>query len=246
MTAILAIDTATEACSAALWVDGEVSWRYRIAPREHAKLILPMAEELLGEAGLDGDRLDAVAFGRGPGSFTGVRIGTGVAQAMAFAWEKPVVPVSNLAAMAWQRLRETSAEFVYTAIDARMGEVYFAAFQRGDASVEACLVERVCAPEQVASIPEVRDAHAVGSGFASYREALMVALDGSLAGDAVDVEALPNARYLVELAANDFARGRAVADYAAQPVYLRDQVAVKAKERGSLGDPGSRSPDRRG
>ncbi|HED40783.1 MAG TPA: tRNA (adenosine(37)-N6)-threonylcarbamoyltransferase complex dimerization subunit type 1 TsaB, partial [Chromatiales bacterium] len=127
---LLAIDTATEACSAALSINGEISERYEIAPRQHATLILPMIDSLLSEAGITLAQMDAIAFGRGPGAFTGVRIGVGVVQGLAFSIERPVVPVSSLAAMAYGAMAKFNATNVLAGIDARMGEVYWGAYQR--------------------------------------------------------------------------------------------------------------------
>ena len=129
---ILAIETATEACSAALYNDGEIICRYELAPRKHTQLILPMMDAILEEAGVTRSSLDAIAFGRGPGAFTGLRIAVGIAQGLALAVDKPVIPISTLGAMAQQVLETTSnvinsAEAAFIpAIDARMGEVYWA------------------------------------------------------------------------------------------------------------------------
>jgi tRNA threonylcarbamoyladenosine biosynthesis protein TsaB len=120
---LLAIDTATEACSAAIYIDGETVQRYRIAPREHSHIILPMIDELLAETGCYLSAMSAIAFGRGPGSFMGVRIAAGVTQGIAFAHDLPVVPVSTLAAIAQTAHVQTQAEKVLAAIDARMNEV---------------------------------------------------------------------------------------------------------------------------
>ena len=123
---LLALDTATEACSAALYIDGEIKQEYQLAPREHTRLILAMVESLLVEAGITIKQLDALAFGRGPGSFTGVRIATGAVQGMAYGADLPVVPVSTLASIAQSVHDEHQAESVLTAIDARMQAVYWA------------------------------------------------------------------------------------------------------------------------
>ena len=120
---LLALDTATEACSAALYIDGEITQKYEIAPRKHSSLLLPMVDTLIKDAGISKTDLDAIAFGRGPGSFMGVRIATGVAQGIAFALSLPVVPVSSLAAMAMVNYTETGATHNACAIDARMNEV---------------------------------------------------------------------------------------------------------------------------
>lgn len=234
MPRILALDTATEACSVALG-DGEAVFsRYQLAPRKHARLLLPMVESVLDEAGLAGSDLDALAFGRGPGSFTGVRIATSVVQGLAFAWDLPVIGVSDLAALAMRALREDRGERVYCALDARMDEVYFAAYEDVDGLPLECVSERVCPPDLVPQAFEddrsVKGEVAsrvvgVGSGFGRYREVLMSRL-GALS--AVDEAYFPDAADLLPLALADWHAGAAVAAYQAQPLYLRDQVAKKA------------------
>ena len=162
---LLAIDTSTEACSAAVLIDGEIRERYRLAPREHTHLILPMIDELLRESDLKVGGLDAVAFGRGPGAFTGLRIAAGVVQGIAFGADLPVVPVSSLAALAQGGYRETGACRVLAAIDARIQEVYWAACEFDDAGqLQMIGDEVVCSPEQV-PIPGGDDWHGVGSGW---------------------------------------------------------------------------------
>ncbi|UCE90616.1 MAG: tRNA (adenosine(37)-N6)-threonylcarbamoyltransferase complex dimerization subunit type 1 TsaB, partial [Pseudomonadota bacterium] len=126
---LLAIETATEACSVALAVDGDVRDRFEIAPRGHAGLVLPMAKALLAEAGLGLRELDALVFGRGPGAFTGLRIAAGVVQGLAYGAELPVVPVSSLATLAQGVSAQTGASDVLAVFDARMGEVYWGAFR---------------------------------------------------------------------------------------------------------------------
>ncbi len=134
---LLAIDTSTDACSAALWLNGEVRQRYQVAPREHGQLILPMIESLLAEAGLALTQLDTLAFGRGPGGFTGVRIANSVIQGLAFGADLPVVPISSLAALAQGAYTEMGTPQILAAIDARIGEVYWGAYRaaQGCASV---------------------------------------------------------------------------------------------------------------
>ena len=132
---ILAIDTATEACSAAQWNDGTLSAHFEICPREHTQRILPLVQEVLNESGTQLTDLDALAFGRGPGSFTGVRIGIGIAQGLALGAELPMIGVSTLATMAQGAWRKTGATRVLAAIDARMGEVYWAEYQRDEQGV---------------------------------------------------------------------------------------------------------------
>lgn len=134
-TRILAIDTATEACSVALWNNGEKHALFEICPREHTQRILPMVQQVLAESGVTLNQLDALAFGRGPGSFTGVRIGIGIAQGLAMGAELPMIGVSTLATMAQGAFRLTGATQVLAAIDARMGEVYWGQYQRQDNGV---------------------------------------------------------------------------------------------------------------
>ncbi|RBL65802.1 tRNA (adenosine(37)-N6)-threonylcarbamoyltransferase complex dimerization subunit type 1 TsaB, partial [Pseudomonas sp. MWU13-2625] len=126
---MLALDTATEACSVALLHDGKVTSHYEVIPRLHAQKLLPMIQELLANAGVTLQQVEAIAFGRGPGAFTGVRIAIGVVQGLAFALERPVLPVSNLAVLAQRALREHGATQVASAIDARMVEVYWGCYQ---------------------------------------------------------------------------------------------------------------------
>lgn len=124
-TRILAIDTATEACSVAVWNQGEIHALFELCPREHTQRILPMVQQVLAESGLALNQLDALAFGRGPGSFTGVRIGIGIAQGLALGADLPMLGISTLQTMAQGAWRVCGAERVLAAIDARMGEVYW-------------------------------------------------------------------------------------------------------------------------
>lgn len=221
---ILAIETATESCSAALLVGGAMSVRERIAPREHARLILAMCDELLAEAGLKPVDLDAVAFGRGPGSFTGVRVATGVIQGIAFAAELPVAPVSSLAALAQGAWRQDGAARILAAVDARMGEVYWGAYEVTDGLVEPVVPETVVAPE-AAPVPEGEGWFGVGTGWGSYGEVLSDRVHGRLG--AVAAERYPLAQDVARLAVRVVERGQTVPAEKALPVYLRDNVANK-------------------
>jgi tRNA threonylcarbamoyladenosine biosynthesis protein TsaB len=224
---LLAIETATEACSAALYLDGEVVERYQMAPREHTALILPMVDGLLAEAGLAPAQLDAIAFGCGPGAFTGVRIATGVVQGIAFALELPVVPVSTLATLAQGARREFSWSRVAAAIDARMGEVYWGAFvDDGEGLMRSVDEEQVIAPEQVPLL-EGGSWHGIGSGWQSYAIEL-VHRQGVEVIDAIG-DYYPHAQDVATLAVAAYGRGEAVAAEQALPHYLRDQVAQKPK-----------------
>ena len=152
---ILALDTATENCSVALWVDGQLTVREQLLERGHAEQILPMLDELLAASGVSLGQLAAVAFGRGPGAFTGVRLAASVAQGLAFGAQLPVVPVSDLAALAERVLSENAGtRRVIVCTDARMGEVYWGCFERGDSGLAAAATpERVSRPEAV-RLPE--------------------------------------------------------------------------------------------
>jgi len=223
---ILAIETATEACSAALVQDDDAIERYVVAPREHNRLILPMIEEVLAEAGAVRTQIDAVAFGRGPGSFTGLRIAAGVTQGIAYGLDCPVLPVSTLAALAFQSFEEAAGDGVYACLDARMGEIYGALFRRGQEGVPDLIGdEAVLAPERVEAAG-ITVRLGVGSGWVTYREVLSERLK-----TVVEVleDRFPRAAYIGRLGARDFAAGRCVSAGEAIPVYLRDQVARKPR-----------------
>ncbi|MDE0155709.1 MAG: tRNA (adenosine(37)-N6)-threonylcarbamoyltransferase complex dimerization subunit type 1 TsaB [Gammaproteobacteria bacterium] len=217
---ILALDTATEACSAALLCDGSVYERHDIAPRRHAELILPMVDAVLAQAGLGLDGLDAIAFGRGPGAFTGVRIAAGVTQGLALGAGLPVIPVSSLAALAQPALG--NAAVVLPAIDARMGEVYWAAYDSGQDGLAAALVDEQVALPDAVRVPSNRQIFGVGSGWGTYRERLERVLHGRLSG--IDPERFPLAKNMLPLAVREYNKGRCVSPEQALPVYLRDNV----------------------
>ena len=227
---LLAIETSTEACSVALWLDGEVRERFEIAPRRHAELTLPWAEQLLAEACVKKSQLDAIAIGRGPGAFTGVRLAIAIGQGIALALDRPMVPVSTLAALALQ----AQGARVLAAIDARMGEVYAAAFELRDGDAFALEDERVASPQTVVLPDDRNDWHGVGTGFAAQDNALLERLRPRLA--TVDATALPHAADVARLAALAFARGEAVAPEFAEPAYLRDNVALTIAEQQALRD----------
>jgi len=222
---LLAIETSTEACSVAVHVDGEVIERHELAPRRHTQLVLPWAEELLAQAGLAKSQLDAIAVGRGPGAFTGVRLAIAITQGLALALDRPVLAVSTLAVLAMQG----QGDHILAAIDARMGEVYVGRFRReDDGLVQAADAESVCAP---ASVPLPGSSlHGVGTGFAAESGALAARLGDLLVG--FDGQALPRASHLARLAVRAFTRGEAIAADALEPAYLRDKVALTLAEQG--------------
>ena len=237
---LLAIETSTEACSVALWLDGEVRERFEVAPRRHAELVLPWAEALLAEAGIARASLDAVAVSRGPGAFTGVRLGISLAQGIALALDLPAVAVSTLTVLAQgARVPEagTAEARVLAAIDARMGEVYLGGFARVGDAWRVLVPEVVLPPGAVdlsdgVALPDGNgDAGwiGVGTGFAAVDGALRTRLGARLA--AIDDAALPRAGDVARLAAAAFARGEAVAPELLEPAYLRNNVALTLAEQ---------------
>lgn len=233
---LLAFETATEACSVAVWLDGEVSERFELAPRRHAELSLPWAEQLLAQAGIKRSQLDAIAISRGPGAFTGVRLAIAIAQGIALALDKPIVPVSTLAVLALRAHDPLAAtrepQRVFAAIDARMGEVYTAAYELRDGDAFALDEEVVIAPTAAVVPGERDDWLGVGTGFAAAEGALRERLGERFA--AIDAQALPHAADLARLAARAYARGEAVAPERIEPAYLRNNVALTIAEQAAL------------
>jgi len=225
---ILAIDTTEQACSAALLLESGIREKFEVVPRQHSQLLLPMVESLLAEAGLALAQLDALAFGRGPGSFTGVRIATAVAQGLAMAADLPVVPVSSLLALAQGAAGRHTAQRVLAVLDARMQELYWLPCERDDAGlVQPLGEERVSAPDAL-RLPAEGPWLVAGSGAAAHGEAL-AALAGGQA--VLDPDARVHAADVARLAAPLLAAGKTVAAAEARPVYLREQVAQKMPER---------------
>ncbi len=222
---LLALDTATEACSAALLIGDAMLERYEVAPRAHARLLLPMLESLLAEAGLKLADLDAIAFGCGPGSFTGVRIAASVVQGIAFGADLPVLPVSTLTALARAALQEHSATHVLAAIDARMGEIYWATYRRDARGEPQALGDELVTSAQDLSISEDADWYGIGTGWAAYESVLRPQFGSRLLG--CDAQALPRATHIAQLAALDYADGKALSAELALPVYIRNQVAIR-------------------
>ncbi len=222
---LLAVETATESCSAALLVEGEIICRAEVAPRRHAALVLPMAQELLDEAGLTVAQLDLLAFGRGPGSFTGVRIAAGVTQGIAFAADLPVMPVSTLTAIAQGALRTRGSKRVLAAIDARMGELYWSACECGSGGVmRACGEERLGAADAV-PLPSGGGWCGAGSGWRGYGEILAERLGGQMQGSYPEIH--PQARDVALLAAHAAESGVVpVPAEQVEPVYLRNRVTT--------------------
>lgn len=219
---LLAIETAFEQCSVALSVDGEVFERSLHAPRQHAALLLPWVQELLSEAGMRLQGLDALAFSCGPGSFTSLRIGIGVAQGLAWGAELPVVPVSSLQCAAQVASGEGVSKAL-VAMDARMGEVFCGRYEADETGImRPAGDEQVCAPGIAASLAS-ETWSGVGNGFERYTE--LAETTGRLA--AVHAGTWPQACVMIPLAMAWLDRNDPVPAELAQPVYLRDKVAEK-------------------
>ena len=224
---ILAIDTATEACSAALWNTGEICAHFELCPREHTQRILPVVQDIISQSGVTLTELDALAFGRGPGSFTGVRIGIGIAQGLALGAELPMIGVSTLATMAQGAFRKSGATRVLAAIDARMGEVYWAEYIRDEQGIwHGEESEAVLKPEAVKErlMQLSGEWVTVGTGWPAWPELAadathLTIIDGEVLLPAAE-DMLPIAVYLLE-------QGKTVAVEQAEPKYLRNEVAWK-------------------
>lgn len=231
---ILAIDAATEACSVALFLDGKVTSKFELAPQQHSQMLLPMVDQILAESGITLNELDAIAYGQGPGSFTGVRIGVAITQGLAFAADLPVIGISSMAAMAQQVLTQLeqqqiepqldnkdSATKVLVAIDARMSEVYFGLYQEVEGLAQLVETEGVCAPQDL-SLDPMLDLYSAGTGWQTYQQVLTE----KYTVHATDVH-LPNAEFMLPLAVAQFKSGHFVSAEGAQPNYVRDEVSWK-------------------
>jgi tRNA threonylcarbamoyladenosine biosynthesis protein TsaB len=215
-----ALETSTDWCSVALWTDGEIAALERRAGNRHSELALPMLEKLLGN--LPGKRtLDAVAFGAGPGAFTGLRIACGLAQGLAFGGGLPVIGISTLEALA----QESGAARVVACIDARMREVYYAALEKRAGRWHEVIAAQ-CVPPQSAPKPPGDGWIGVGTGFEAYGEALRGKVEVIRPG------IHPTAVAVAQLAAPRLAAGEGVDASEAAPVYLRDKVALTQEELG--------------
>jgi tRNA threonylcarbamoyladenosine biosynthesis protein TsaB len=214
---IAAFETAGEWCSVALWLDGEVRAVEARAGQRHGELVLPMLETLLSQAHLAIGELQAVAFGAGPGSFTGLRIACGIAQGLAFARDFPACGVSTLEALA----EESGAPRVVACLDARMGEVYYAALEKQDGRWREVIPAQCVVPAR-APRPPGAGWVGCGSGFAAY---------GDMGFERVYAEIHPGAAAVARLAAPRLAAGEGVDAARIAPVYLRDKVAATTQER---------------
>lgn len=219
---LLAFDTATEACSCALYVNGETQAQFTVAPQKHAELILTMIDTLLANAELLPNQLDGIAFGQGPGSFTGLRIASGVVQGIAFGADLPVAPISSLATLAQGIYLEYKVTQILAAFDARMEEVYWGCYALNEQGImQQVEREMVCKPQAV-PLPKTTGWYGAGTGWASYTQLLLSRLGGHVLTYYPDC--FPDAQAMIPLAMNAFQNGQTVSAEHALPVYLRDQV----------------------
>jgi tRNA threonylcarbamoyladenosine biosynthesis protein TsaB len=221
---ILAFDTSSEYCSIAIGVGDEVLSHKTFAGKRHSELLLQMLHELLAQAELSLEKLDGIAFGAGPGSFTGLRVACGVAQGLAFGLNLPVIGISTLEALAAQIKNDN----VITAIDARMGEIYHAAYIKSTDNWKAVSMPILCFP-RFAPLLQGSNWTGCGSGFDTYFEDLskhygscVTRIEGNL---------VPHAREIVQLGKKGFAQGLGIDPVNAVPIYIRDKVALKENER---------------
>lgn len=229
---ILAIDTATEACSVALCVNGQVYSHFEICPQQHSQRILPLVDEILAKANISLKQVQGLAFGRGPGSFTGVRIGIGITQGLAFGADLPVLPISNLQMIAQGAIRRTPQhQHFAVAIDARMNEVYFAEFTVVDGIAIAQTEESVITPEALKTHIEQKKLAqiAAGTGWQAHTPLFESLFESNqlLPADAAEDAHLPNAVDMLAVAERMLANNESVKAVDAEPVYVRNTVTWK-------------------
>ncbi|KUM55305.1 tRNA threonylcarbamoyladenosine biosynthesis protein TsaB [Rheinheimera sp. EpRS3] len=217
---LLALDTSTEACSVALQVGTDILTLDEVCPQQHSKRVLPMVQQLLSQAGISLTQFDGIVFGRGPGSFTGVRIGVGVTQGLAFGADIPVYGVSTLAAMAQAAHRLYGANQVVAAIDARMAEVYIGSFSLQQGLMHALSSEVAIKPQDITGFDISGEVYAVGTGWQTYADALLQKQPAVIARDIL----YPSAQDMLTLALPALGAGQFIAAELAEPVYVRDDV----------------------
>lgn len=227
MTGLLAIDTATDACSVALYRDGEVEQRHELAPRRHNQLLFTMLRDLLPAGDLRKQGVEAIAYGCGPGSFTGLRIAASAVQGLAYASDLPTVPVSTLACQAQSALRESLVngdDTVLSLIDARINEVYWALFRFENGLARAITEPAACKPTDLPDMPGAGQLQVVGSGGSFADQFPAVVIDRVTA---VHDQLSPQARDMVPLALAELAAGGGQPALQVQPVYVRDEISWK-------------------
>lgn len=232
---LLAIEASTDACSVGLAIGGDIKCDHRLAPQQHGALVLPMVNQLMSEAGISAKQLDGLAYGRGPGSFTGVRIGVAVTQGIALGADIGVFGVSTMQSIAQGCLREFGDTHVAVSMDARMNEVYYCAYtQDENEAMKALIDEQVCLQQSIHALPETQAMNDstwrwAGSGAERYVDDVKeyFAIDDS----AIRTDRWPHAQDLLSLALPRILAGEMIAAEHASPVYLRDKVAQTTAER---------------
>jgi len=220
---ILAIETSTDACSAALLCNETLIARYQFAPRQHTALILPMIDSLFTEAGISKNTLNAVAFGRGPGSFTGIRIATAIAQGIGFALDVPLIPVSTLHALAALAYNKYQSKSILTALDARMNQVYWCAYVWNENGyMQARMEETVVSPEDIELPEAIEEWVGIGDGWKYYYDRLLSKMSKPLQQYFSDE--YPRANEIATIAKQLYIEGKVISAADALPVYLREKV----------------------
>ena len=220
MKTILVLDTATEACSVALLHKNQTTFINELSPRTHTQRILPMVDKLLSQAKMSLKEVDALAFGRGPGSFTGVRVGVSGAQGLALGANLPVIPISNLLAMAEEAYQTLGVKDVVALIDARMNEVYFAQYQRNPNGWQEIVAEQVCSPERAIDQIQIdKKPVVVGTGWQAHLQIFQEKLP--LVASEIT---LPSAKFMLSLAQRALAENKTQSALEIEPVYLRNEV----------------------
>lgn len=219
---ILAIDTATEACSVALLEQDNCHEIFEIIPRQHTERVLPMVDELLKAHGTALSQIDAISYNCGPGSFTGVRVGTSVAQGLAFSCDIPVIPVSSLAALAQLAFRKDKKEKVLSAIDARMNEIYWGCYELKSGLMKLVSEEKV---SPVSEIERKGEWHCLGSGWDTFETELNQSKLVNITS--FSNQCFPHAKDIAVLAADLYLNNKMIKAEDALPSYIRDEVTWK-------------------
>lgn len=230
---ILAIDTSSEACSAALNINGEILTKFELAPQQHANYILCQIDQLVSESEVQLSQLDAIAFGKGPGSFTGLRIAAGVTQGIAYGSDLPVIGVSTLSALAQQCAIAQEQNLIFAAIDARMNEAYCSVYSTDDSGLVKPLMEEIVAKPSELKLPDTLDdklpINRIGTGFREFEKEFATLLEGFNLSICLQ-DKLPSAKEVSVLAINQFRNGAILKPELAIPTYLRNDVAKKSAQ----------------
>ena len=224
MSIVIALETATAACSAAVWLNGDIKWRFEIAPQRHSEIILLFIDELLIEAGIQLKEVDAVAFGCGPGSFMGVRIATSIAQGIAYGVDRPVISVSTLQALAQSAYQKIRSERIIAGLDARMDSIYWGGYQADEQGIMQALIrDRLSKPAAIAFAGD--DWIAAGNAWEAYADFLKVPFK------AAHSDIYPDAASITLIANQKLIRGDIFPPEKAEPIYIREIVARKSGRR---------------